>query len=98
MLSLALGFRLGLVNVHVVQSATCTLATSQLVTRSAHHMVMSSLCQLVTSQIVSYVFFTESAFHNAVIHDGQRHAILGDFKVLRVDWFSARSPYAPRYC
>jgi len=57
------------------------MATSQLVTRSAHHTVMSSLGQFVTSQLVSHVFFTESTRHNAVIHDGQRHTILGDFRV-----------------
>ena len=62
-----------------------TPATSQLVTQSARHAVMSSLCQLVTSQIVSHVFFSESTRHNAVIHDGQRHTIFGDFKAWRVD-------------
>jgi len=56
-------------------------ATSQLVTRLARHTVVSSLGQLVTSQLVSHVFFTESTGHNAIIHDGQRHVILGDFRV-----------------
>ena len=52
----------------------------QLVTWSARHTVMSSLGELVTSQLVSHVFFTESTRHNAVIYDGQRHTILGDFR------------------
>jgi len=49
--------------------------------QSTRHTVMSSLCQLLTSQLVSHVFFTESTRHNAVIHDGQRDTILGDFRV-----------------